>query len=91
MNPEVVQRVALTIAQMLENRADIADQMARYIYVVVGPTQSPVSSVPDVQPLPQWLIDEWQSDMNRIIGGGWGPSACFGCDGGEALPFIMAR
>ena len=89
VNPEAVQRVAFTIAQMLENRPHIADQMARYMYVVVGSTQSPVSSVPEVQALPQRLIEEWQFDMNRIIGGGWGPSACLGCEGGGALPFVM--
>ena len=89
VDPEAVQRVAFTIKQMLANRPDIADQMARYIYVVVGPTQSPISSVPEVQALPQRLIEEWQLDLNQIIGGGWGPSACMGCEGGGALPFVM--
>ena len=30
VNPEAVQRVAFTIAQMLVNRPDLTDQMARY-------------------------------------------------------------
>jgi len=89
VNPEAVQRVAFTIRQMLANRLDVADQMARYFYVVVARTQSPMSSVPEIQALPQWLIDEWRFDVTQIIAGGRGPSVCLGCEGGGALPFVL--
>ena len=31
----------------------------------------------------------WEMDLNRIIGGGWDPSACAGCESGGALPFVL--
>ena len=89
VDSEAVQRVAFTVAQMFANRPDLVDQMARYIYVVVGSTQSPISSLPEVRALPQWLVEEWELDLNGIISGGWGPSACVGCEGGGALPFVL--
>ena len=89
VNPEAVQRTAYIIDQMLANRPDVIEQLARWTYVVVGKTQLPRSSVSEVQALPQQLIDEWNFDVNAIIGGGWGPSACVGCEGGGAMPFTM--
>ena len=89
VDPEAVQRTAYIITQMLANRPDVIEQMARWTYVVVGKTQLPQSSVPEVRALPQWLVEEWEADRSRIIGGGWGPSVCLGCDGGGALPFTM--
>ena len=86
---EAVQRTAFIITQMLANRPDVIEQMARWTYVVVGKTQLPISTVPEVRALPQRLIEEWDVDMDRIIGGGWGPSVCLGCEGGGAAPFTM--
>ncbi|WP_419944239.1 hypothetical protein [Candidatus Poriferisodalis sp.] len=89
VDPEALQRTAYIITQMLANRPDVIEQMARWTYVVVGKTQLLISSVPEVRALPQQLIEEWEVDFDQIIGGGWGPSVCLGCEGGGATPHTM--
>ena len=88
IDPEALQRTALIISQMLANRPDVIDQLARWTYVVVGKTQRPIGTVPEVQK--QALTEVFLEDLDtHIIGGGWGPSACLGCEGGGGAPYTM--
>jgi len=92
VDPEAIQRTAYIITQMLANRPDVIEQWARWTYVVVGKSQLLKSTLPEIRALPQQLIEEWGVQRwftTEVIGSGFGPSACVGCEGGGALPFTL--
>ena len=84
VDPAALRQVAATIEEMLANRPDIIEEMARHLYVVVAPARMKQGELPEMQAVPQAVFDSWgQPDrLDYEVIGGFGPSF-------PALPFVL--
>lgn len=84
VDPAALRQVAATIEEMLTNRPDIIEEMARNLYVVVAPSRMKQGELPEMQAVPQAVFDSWgQPDrLDHEVVGGFGPSF-------PILPFVL--
>ncbi len=84
VDPAALRQVAAVIEEMLANRPDIIDEMARHLYVIVAPSRMKQGELPEMQAVPQEVFDFWgQPDrLDYEVTGGFGPSF-------PGLPFVV--